>query len=1102
MPSECPNCGREMIQAAAFCPYCGANTGSARNEAAAVAAELAGLGATEAYVSPDVLGEFTEKFLAAADSVARDYGGMITREDATAVTITFPYNLDSPAVKAASCAVALRNATRDLIATTLKDLGPVIYLKAGVDAAEGPAEMLGEAASPRNGAKRLRNKAGKWAILAGENVYAMTEGDFRYSTVGFYQARSGRPAVKIYQLTEDRRHPSTAPPPRTKPSTPIRGFEQKIEETLSTALSGPKRQTVVVTGPPGSGKTGALETAARIAREKGFHVYAHTCLARRRYRPFSLWAAIWREAFSFLAPDAAPDDAPAEVLKRLDGRFEIWAPVFDSILGYKAAAENYAAEARPELRRRRIEEIGLELIYRVAGQRPAAILIDDLHFADPSSQAFLGSLLTRETEAPLVVVFSCGSPEHSLRRLADLTFATEPLTEDDVRLFAESSGAAYDRESLPALFAASRGNPGLWEQLWLLSQEKPDVKVRSLTAEGTLDAAAVVARRLRDFEKPWLRAVAALATIGIPLSDEDVSALAVDALGTTGVAVESWRYKTYKLGLLRPTLAGSDERLIVPPHLTAAFLAAAAPNAEDRREAAEIAARFAASRHPDEFSARATLELDAGNLAAAYDNAYENVTRARWLGSPYDAVDQLTVIIRELEKAQPSDEIKKGRLSRLLFARAEAFQEAGLVAAALSDLEKVAPGDDRLDAYRLYTQGRAYLLRNYFSESETSLIQALQKAVRSRSDSLIADIEIAIAELLLQKGDTAKAVYELEKSIKGKRAKNVRAYRLLGDLRYRTGDVAAAAKAADDGLALAEKAGKPIAAAEMGLAFAPVIFECGRLPKARKLLKTSRRVFNLIGDTKRECETILAESRLDFLTEDLATTENNFGSALRTAENYGLDSCAARAALGLSVAKLFAGDIAGYDGLLAKSRELSEGEAEATAADIKVVEATKAYFADMDYDAAYALAYAAADEYGCTGPGSLYGEACLLAARAALARRELHSCREVVGRPELERRARGSKVFAAGYNETAGALFRAEGDAGRASKYLRAAVAAAREFGLWLVTAETYLELAALAGEKAARETYRRRAVWLFESKGAELLAERVDAVCAAREKA
>jgi tetratricopeptide (TPR) repeat protein len=768
-------------------------------------------------------------------------------------------------------------------------------------------------------------------------------------------------------------------------------------------------------------------------------------------------------------------------------------------MGREAAIGEYAGEVPPELRRRRIEEVGLEAIHRVADQCPVVIIVDDLHFADPSSQTLMGSLLIRNTEGPLAVIFSCGSPEHSLVRLADLPLATERLTEDDARLFAESSGVDYDAASLQAIFAASEGNPGLWEQLWLLSQESPDINIRTLATEGMLDFTAVVARRLRGFEKPWLRAVAALATTGIPLSDDDVSALAAEALGTAGVAFETWRYKTYKLGLMRPMLTGSDDHRIVPPHVASAFLAAAAPKPEDRREAAEIAARFVASRYTEEFSARATLELDAGNLDAAYDNAYESVTRARWLGCPHDAVDQLTTIIRELEKAEPADAKKRNRLSRLLFARAEAFQEAGLVAAALSDLEKISPGDERLDARKLYTRGRVYLLRDYYGESEKCFIEALQKAVGSRNDDLIADVEIAIAELLLRKGETSKAIYELEKSIKGKRANDVRAYRLLGSLRYRTGDVAAAARAAGEGLALAEEAGKPIAAAEMGLAFAPVIFECGHLPKARNLLENSRRIFNLIGDATRECETTLVESRFCLLTEDLETTGGNLGFALRTAEGHGLDSCAARATLGLAVSKLFAGDIAAYDRLLEKGRELSDGDTASAGADGKIVEATYAYFADGDYDAAYALAYAAAEEYDRAGAGSFYGDACLLAARAALARREVGSCREVVGRPELELRARGSKVFAAGYNCTAGALLLAEGDAERAAKYFRAAAAAARELRLWLVTAQAYLDLAALDDDKATGEAYRRRAVWLLASKGARLLAERADALPAAR---
>jgi hypothetical protein len=271
------------------------------------------------------------------------------------------------------------------------------------------------------------------------------------------------------------------------------------------------------------------------------------------------------------------------------------------------------------------------------------------------------------------------------------------------------------------------------------------------------------------------------------------------------------------------------------------------------------------------------------------------------------------------------------------------------------------------------------------------------------------------------------------------------------------------------------------------------------LPAARKLLEKGRRVFNLLGDAKPECEALLAESRLDLLTEDLPTAGNGFDAALKFAEGHGLNSCAAKASLGLALVKLFAGDITAYERLLAKSRELAEGEAETIAPDIQAAEAAKAYFADADYEAAYALACAAADEYRRGGAGSSYGEACLLAARAALARREPQSCREFVERPELARQARGSKAFAAAYNATAGTLFMAEGDDGRASRYLRAAAAAARELRLWLVAAETYLDLAALAGEKAVGESYLRRAAWLCESKGAGLLARRPAGIYAAR---
>ncbi|HUV85597.1 MAG TPA: AAA family ATPase [bacterium] len=1091
MSDTCPNCGRYVAQAAAFCPNCGVKTGEASEEAAAVAAELAGLDVLSPSLSPDVLGELTEKFLAAADEIAYERGGTVIRGGSSAVTIKFPHNVESPAAAAASCALVLRDVTRGLLVTTPKELSTNAYLTAGVDASPRDTRAGGEPETPRVKAERLRRKAGKWVILAGENVYARTAGDFKYVAVGFYQARGGKTAVKIYELKEDRRHLTSAPPIETSPFTPVAGFEEAIENSLAAVLSRRQRRTLFVTGAAGTGKTTWLAAACRLAREKGFRVYASSCTNGRRYRPFSLWAPIWREVFADVAPEAPPAEAPARAIRQIDGPSVIWAPLFARIMGFRPELNPHVADAAPELRHRRIIEVAEILTVRAAAAKPTAVILDDLHLADASSRALLGALLAAPAEEPLALIMASETPDETFGRAADTVLHTRPFTEEEVAAFAGNFAGTGAEEDAALLHAASKGRPEILEQLWLAAREKGAVKIKTLATEGGLEQPTLVAQRLRDFDKRWQRATAALTTLGIPLTDEEVRALAADVFGPDGTAGEAWRYKLYKSLLLRPSL-GDREYLCVPPYLREAVLAATAPTPESRMAAAQTAAGFLAERYPGELSARATLELAAGRPARAYDLARENAKQALWLGSPHDAVAQLTAVIRELERQQTEDDVKRKLLPRLFFARAEAFSEAGLAAAALKDLEKIGAAEGELSARRFYSQGQVYLRRGYFREAESSFIEALQSAARSEEYDLVADVELALADLFRQRGDVAKATYELEKSLKADRAPSPRAYRLLAELKYRAGYLTDAVKAARKCISLTDGAQKPITAAEMGLSLAPVFFEYGRISNARGLIAEARNAFGAVGDKRRLCETYLLEGAIDQATEDLATSETAFDVALRLAEEEGYDLCGVEAALGLAVASLLKNDLRGYRRLLVKAKEATT-EPESPKASLNLLEATAAYYVSEDYDEAYRLADAASAEYRRTGNAFLYGAAATLAARAALAAGQPDKGREVLGRTDIERRARESKVFFAYYYLAAGELLDAVGDAGQARKRLIAAAAAARELGLWQPRGECYLNLARIAAHENEREKYRRRALWLLDSKGASLLAAKAE---------
>jgi class 3 adenylate cyclase len=1083
MFSSCPNCGRPLTSAAAFCPHCGVKA-EGPGESAAVAAELGGLDSLGPALPPDALGEITEKFLTAAEGVAVDYGGTVTREDATTITIAFPEGTPSPADRAAECALALRDVTRDLLVALLREGPADLHLTTGVDSR--PEVSAGEAGvSPRAGAKRLRTKATAWVILASEAVRTSTSDEFEYATVGFYQTRTGTPPVKIYQLLGKARTEEAPPPPEREPYASLPEQESAFTRFLADTRAEGRRRVLLVTGEEGMGKTTSLEQAARLASAEGFRVFAATCYSRRRFCPLGAWVPIWTKMF---AEDTDGDPSPenaAAALAAFEPHSEIWGPVFAGLAGPPPSAHPYVADAAPAFRRRRIFEIATRFLLGRASEAPTALLFDDFDRADSTSRALLAHLLAAGPEVPLAVILAVASPDDSLRRLADEVVATPPLPSPATAAFQiadENTAAAGVR------FALSQGRPDLLKALWLWALLLPDAKIGGRPHETLTDLSALYGRLLRDLEPRGRRATATVAALGLPLLPDELLHVAAESLGDRQADREAWQAKLEELRLLRTPLGETAEARGVPPHLVAALLSVTAMSEEERAAASGGAAAFLAARRPAELSARLTLEIEAGHYVVAFELAHENARRARWFGAPHDAVAQLTAIIQELERG-PAGRVARGRLPELLFARAEAFQEAGLVAAALNDLEHIAHLEEELTARQLYTQGQVYQYRNYSDEAENAYLAAIQAAARAGDKPLLAEVEVALARLLLHRGEIDKAAYELEKSLKARRPEAAGAYGLLADLNYRRGRITAAAKAAHRCLARVDRETAPVTAATAGLACAPIIFESGAVAHARKLLHDAFQTFDVLGDPARQCEAKLLETEIGLLTESLETTDNNVEDLLRRAEPEKSGEYVASASVAGAVAAVFRGERTQYRYYLNKARETAAGATEPTASKARFAEAIEAYYVARDYAGALALAEEAAAELE-TERGLYFGEAIALAAAAAIARDDCETGRALLNRADLTRRAQESKLFAAEYHYVTGVWFARTGDHERSLQYSRAAAAAAREMGLWRITGESYLSLAALASGRE-REEYSRRAQWTFEHQGATFLAER-----------
>lgn len=231
----------------------------------------------------------------------------------------------------------------------------------------------------------------------------------------------------------------------------------------------------IVEGPPGVGKTSLLEVAKKYAAQRGLLVLA----ARGRELERAIPGAVVQQ---LLAPALLRAGARGRA-RLLRGLPRLLAPLLDGApLGLELGGEDPAVAVTLAL---------ASLFERVLAQgTPAAIVVDDVQWADSASLRLLAHLLLDREEPAfglLVALRMEGSPPPSLHALRASSRARllrpAPLSHNAVRRLVRARLAAAEPEFCDLCARETAGNPFLLGAL-----------LRSLREDGVSGSAADAAR--------------------------------------------------------------------------------------------------------------------------------------------------------------------------------------------------------------------------------------------------------------------------------------------------------------------------------------------------------------------------------------------------------------------------------------------------------------------------------------------------------------------------------------------------------------------------------------------------------------------------------
>jgi predicted ATPase/class 3 adenylate cyclase len=484
----CSACGKENPDGAAFCLACGsalppdeAGEGT-RRTVTVVFADVTGSTTLGEQLDPEALRRVMARYYTQARAALERHGGTVEKFIGDAVVAVFgvPRRHEDDAVRAVRAAVEVRAEVRALSAELETSVGKRLEIRTGVNTGEVVAGSLAEGASFASGdamnvAARLEQAAAPDEILVGESTYRLVRDAVSAESVAPLSLKGKAEPVAAWRVLSVDPHSAGL---ARRLDAPLVGRRQELATLLDTFVRARDKrhcELVTVLGAAGSGKS-------RLVRELIASVEAQATVLRGRCLPYGEGITFW--PIMEMIRDAAgvgDDDLPDAVRDKIEalvGRGEGQESIaagLASLLGLEGQGASAIQETFLALR---------GLFETLAAERPLVLVVDDIHWAEPTLLDFLEYLAGWARAAPVLLV--CISRPELVEARPGWTTPSENASV----LMLQPLSAADSEELARELLAGAAGR-GLTERITSAAEGNPlyvEEFVRMLRDDHLLDA--------------------------------------------------------------------------------------------------------------------------------------------------------------------------------------------------------------------------------------------------------------------------------------------------------------------------------------------------------------------------------------------------------------------------------------------------------------------------------------------------------------------------------------------------------------------------------------------------------------------------------------
>ena len=884
---------------------------AARRQLTVLFCDLVGSTVLARQVDPEEYVDIVRAYHAACATVIERFAGHIAQYlgDGLLVYFGYPQAHEDDAQRAVHTALEILEALRQLNGRLQAAHGVQVAVRIGIHTGLVVVSPIGTGAHVEslalgetpNIAARLQDLAAPDTVVLSAATYRLVHGYFACHALGAQSLRSLTEPIEVYQALQASGAPSRFAVAMTRGLTPLVGRERERDLLLDrwTQARDGRGHVVLISGDVGIGKSRLVQALKDQVRSA-----AHTLLECQGL-PYHQHTAFW--PLTEMLPRLfqwQPDESTAVKLSQIARvseqvrlPVEQTVPLLATLLALSLPEDDYPPLAlTPEQRRHKTFETLLTLVLGLATHYPVLFIVEDLHWIDPSTLAFLELLVEQSPTAALLTVVTCRPtvrPSWVMR--AHVTHVT--LDRLGPALVQEMIGVVPGAHGLPVamrqqIVATTDGVPLFVEEVTKMVLEMEGAH------EGTLDAA----RRERA------------STLTIPATLQDLLMARLDSLGTAqGVAqLASTIGREFSYALLQ-TLAPWDTltlqrelaRLVeaelvyqrgLPPRATYLFKHALIRDAayesllkRTRQHYHQQIARALEERFAETVAAQPELLAYHWTLSETWDSAFVYLVRsgdkARQVYANQEAITFYTQAIDASERITPA--LEEAQLLPLYEGRGLVWMLLTKYDAAIADFQMMrqtarASGNRQKEGESLGHLAYVYWLT--FSEAHTPLVEqyaqaAMQLAQQTGDSHTLARSHLSLGLTQHVHGNLGEADRHLAASLRLSRQEgyhDVLAQTLvsLGMVAYDQGHYQSALQHAQEGAALCRDIHDGLNELR-GLAFlCQACWNVGQYTQARDLLHD--------GLTKaQERENFFIVGRL---TNTLGWFHREFGAFSRAAE--------------------------------------------------------------------------------------------------------------------------------------------------------------------------------------------------------------------------